>query len=743
MTDKKLPAGGHRRAKNRISAGVGSLSAASIQTGSYHDPGRGATPQNDGAGLAALAGAGVEFTLPKRGDKQPFTKGWPSYRPDLPVVAQHLVKGHNLGVHAKGYTDGRVLAYFDADDGAGMAALLRVAPELANSLQSWRASGSGKIFFWTSPDDLHQQATPDLDGPHTKREFKISGQAAIFGVHPSGERYETNWRAPITLTHERVKAIWDAWTGQEWAEGRKRERVAPGQGYTRREGDDVERVKAAWTPSAVFAHHWPGCQIVQDKGGELRILGKGGLLCNDDDGLWHSFAENTGGDVFNAWAWATNRHTYTDFPAILREMAEAAGVELTPRPTRKDGDPDSGDTSTDTGPGTIAAKINALRLHLRSVDFAELVPLQLQSATGYRTGDRDRVVADTALGYLWEFPTLEARISNLELSERTGYSPNACGSAMKRLVNLFQPIGGDEPGKQATRYRINDALDCDTSPTVLAVSQSSASPLSTHRAHDVFVRSLSAITPERVAEVNEQRRADGVKPMRDNRQLRARLAARADALGPGVLRLVDALSMYGAMDRDGLAVVLHKSPTAARRLVTKAVGSGLVDEDESGLFTLAGGWSERVDELDAIVPTAGTMARRALAAADSRLRYSESALRTAVDRAKMEELRRRNDRAKNTKWALIQADVTAYNERAQAAGLAGVTMEQAIKPGRGETFTDWQRRRVMETQMDELAIRAFAPTLAGLDKETAEQTAYYAGYSAFEFAQAWALRAVA
>ena len=103
--------------------------------------------------------------------------------------------------------------------------------------------------------------------------------------------------------------------------------------------------------------------------------------------------------------------------------------------------------------------------------------------------------------------------------------------------------------------------------------------------------------------------------MRDNRQLRARLAAAADALGAGVLRVLDALSMYGAMERDGLAAVLHKSADATRRVATKAGDAGLVDEDESGHFTLAGGWSERVAELDAIVPTAGTLARRALAAA--------------------------------------------------------------------------------------------------------------------------------
>ena len=63
-------------------------------------------------GLSTLAVAGVEFTLPNRGDKQPFTKGWPDYRPDLATVAAHLAAGGNLGVHNK-YADGWVLVTFD------------------------------------------------------------------------------------------------------------------------------------------------------------------------------------------------------------------------------------------------------------------------------------------------------------------------------------------------------------------------------------------------------------------------------------------------------------------------------------------------------------------------------------------------------------------------------------------------------------------------------------------------------
>jgi len=186
MTSKEKPASGNRRAGVESSGQGVSNSNRNTETTQNQNP-------KSPPGIRDLATVGVEFTLPHQGNKQPFTVGWPSYRPALATMAQHLAAGHNLSIHAKGYTDGRLLAYFDADDGAGMAALLRVAPELADSLQSWRDSDSGKVFFWTIPDGLSQQATPDLDGLHTKREFKISRQAAIFGVHPFGEKYETNW----------------------------------------------------------------------------------------------------------------------------------------------------------------------------------------------------------------------------------------------------------------------------------------------------------------------------------------------------------------------------------------------------------------------------------------------------------------------------------------------------------------------------------------------------------------------
>ena len=66
---------------------------------------------NCNVGLSTLAAVGVDFTLPMQRAKRPYTTGWPSYRPDLATVARHVAGGGNLGVHVKGYTHGRALAY--------------------------------------------------------------------------------------------------------------------------------------------------------------------------------------------------------------------------------------------------------------------------------------------------------------------------------------------------------------------------------------------------------------------------------------------------------------------------------------------------------------------------------------------------------------------------------------------------------------------------------------------------------
>lgn len=254
MIGKKIPAGGNRRANGAESSGREGLSVANNPGGSYHSRGNVAT-SDAGPGVLSLAGAGVEFTLPKRGDKQPFTKSWPSYRPELSAVLEHIAGGGNLGVHVKGYTDGWILAYFDGDDSAGIDDLLTVAPYLADSLRSWRRSGSGKIFVWVHDPagEIRNQSTPNLAGAHSKRELKGSGQATISGVHPSGERYECNWAAPIVLTVDQIKEIWEAWTGQQW----KTLQPKPAPNVERKpivdDGGLLSQLRAYWTAYAVLS----------------------------------------------------------------------------------------------------------------------------------------------------------------------------------------------------------------------------------------------------------------------------------------------------------------------------------------------------------------------------------------------------------------------------------------------------------------------------------------------------------
>jgi hypothetical protein len=154
-----------------------------------------------------------------------------------------------------------------------------------------------------------------------------------------------------------------------------------------------------------------------------------------------------------------------------------------------------------------------------------------------------------------------------------------------------------------------------------------------------------------------------------------------------------------------LAAHLFKSKTATRRIVSRMIAAGLVVED-GGAFDLAPGWSERVTELDAIVPTAGTIARRGLVAEDNRILHCNTALEKATDPAEIESLTRRLGKAKGRKWELIQPDVLAYNERAAALGLPGVNPEIALEPASGENYFAWRERQAMELMPLPTASRA-------------------------------------
>lgn len=99
------------------------------------------------------------------------------------------------------------------------------------------------------------------------------------------------------------------------------------------EGDTLlDAVLSYWqTCLQVFAHFGFTENVKEDRGGELRLLGNGGLLITADHQLFYNFSDEFGGGAVEAWAYCKMGNTYDkhrDFYTVLCEMAEAAGIDI-------------------------------------------------------------------------------------------------------------------------------------------------------------------------------------------------------------------------------------------------------------------------------------------------------------------------------------------------------------------------------------------------------------------------------
>jgi len=656
------------------------------------------TPQTQTQDIpATLAAVGVEFTLPKRGEKRPFTKGWPQYRASINDVLSHLGAGHNLGVHVTGYSDGRLLSYFDGDDAAGMKQLLTVAPELRNSLLSWRKSGSGKAFFWVD-GKLPQQATTDLDGAHSKREFKSSGQAVILGVHPSGERYNSNLAAPITLTAERVIQIWKAWTGQEWKTGKTT--AHPGE-YTRRDDSEVERIKSAWPPSKVFAHFRAG-ELVKDRGGEIRVKGQGGLLCNDAAGTWYSFSDETGGDAIAAWARCTRLDQERDFLAIVDQMADAAGIERLQRSA-----PD--DDSADLTKPEIVTRYDAVRgFRQWTESAAALCTLRELSIEAWGTSRAAlgmqktlQAIAEQAVKHVTFRPPY---VTTRKLSELTAQSAVAAAANLKRLAEL----GMIEVQELETGWKFQVAeslqyLQYDTGDTV---NFQQPGFLAATLGDDLFA--VGGAYVHAIA-----RRTFPTALLR--------------SAGPAARHILARLQDDMAMTGQELVKATGLSAGSVRGALSRLSELGLLDKEraEHGRYTyrMTDDAAARIETIRPHTTTyANTQRRMALYAGERAAQLGKLLSESITD----------------DEIARIKAKIDAQMRK--AADIKTWLDSAGILPARGWDFDAARvaRMRTADRRRMQESIRLLAKDLVGMEYSDAKHMSQIAGWTVAEFSQAWA-----
>lgn len=709
--------------------------------------------------LAILADAGAGFTKVAHRQKRPFEKGWPTTPHTLAAALAHLDTGGNVGMLG-GYSDLYTLDFdCDADD---LPDATLQAPE---TLRKWRDNAPERVSFAVRcPEGL-----PNVK--HTRMEIKGKGAQAVWaGVHESGAIIRTAGSHVPTVARADIAALWSYRTGSDLVDPAAH---APAPAPERTPSSTPVDIDDAELLDRMFASKnghdiarlWHGDAGDDHSSADYRLCCALAFWTDGDAGRIDRLFRQSG--LYRSDKW--ERSDY-------RNRTITKAIDNTPdgyRPRTKP--PDAARRQT------VAATIEATKTAIKALNFADLVPVTLQAINGYRTGDVDRTVANAALTVMAEQGKLICRISGLELSTRTGFSPVTCRKAMQRLSWLFATVPDEnataKTAPQVALRTLTCLPDCENT-----TCQSTQLPLDTHTGRDAFVRSLGALTPAEfglrnaahLLGLDDKEKAEFLRNVGrmsddeiaqtmtavavahqvtrlqpdareelDQSRYQRRLDAIEDAPGPGVLLMLDAIGLYGACDRETLATVMHKSKYSISRLVQRGLRAGLLVEDGAEI-DIAPDWKTRVDELDATCPNAGTMQRRRLAALDSRLEYTakslENAHLSADDRNAMH---RRHARAQVEKWRMIADGVQEHNARRTVAGIAPIDKAFAVAPG--ATLSDslrWQRQQTADKRQAQASLRSLAHDLVGLDYIDAQHMALTAGYSQTEFSQAWSLRQV-
>ncbi|MCB0097564.1 MAG: hypothetical protein KDE46_17660 [Caldilineaceae bacterium] len=336
MYNKKIAAG------DQTSGGTSAHLAGANDRAYYN------TLAQDNATFDALAKQGVQFVYVARRGKNPIEHNWPDKPRTVAQAKAHRRTGGNVGAMAGRKSDGVI--WLDLDE--RFREFLQQFPQLQQTFIVTRtnAPDRGKLAIRVT-DTLPTSTNWRVEGESAPRAELLSNgrQAIIAGIHETGAPILNNGKPIIEMSYADVSAIWRKWTGQELTHptaARKptkqahRPTASPQQGETAIDEPDSlkARVKASWSAYSVFEHFGQIGDIQEESNGDLRILGNGGLIVGDPAGpehwRWYNHSGGIGGDQFDAWAYCTG-HTVGDsaeFPAILSEMANIAGIEATPQP---------------------------------------------------------------------------------------------------------------------------------------------------------------------------------------------------------------------------------------------------------------------------------------------------------------------------------------------------------------------------------------------------------------------------
>lgn len=290
--------------------------------------------------LRWLAAQGAQFALPSGRTKDKFPKGWTKQPNTLEQAIQHARGGGNVGLLTGEHSGGIVALDRDVNYPATVAML----GDLAHTakIQRDNAPDRGKLLYRVKgaiPRSTVWKEHPKDD--HPSCELLANGRHALMppSEYDGGRYVLVNAECGILeITPAQLDGIWFVITGQH-LDGKK---TSQGKDDADDEDDShqfVQRVKEAWPTLEVFRHWGKDTYGTEDKRGETRLLGNGGLLIND--WRWYCHADSVGGDQIDAWHWCENgepldKKDRKAFWNTVNGMAKVAGIPK-PEPAHRNG----------------------------------------------------------------------------------------------------------------------------------------------------------------------------------------------------------------------------------------------------------------------------------------------------------------------------------------------------------------------------------------------------------------------
>lgn len=280
-------------------------------------------------------------------DKKPALPSWEVYhtrRSTKDELTGWFGNGkmYNIGiVHGK-FDNGLYYAALDIDHDNGILEMIKQSFwGLASGRVEQSGSGEGyHIPLWVEErPDFGDKSNGASRGNKTWKTPKGDVNIRLEGcqtvappsIHPTGNPYRFIKEGDITFVYslEALMFFLDKLIPQS-------EQRIP-QGKTRAiqisDGDDLlSAVKEYWSNCLmVFAHFGLTTSVQEERNGELRLAGNGGLLITRDHERWYCFDGEIGGSVFEAWGYCrfgTGYDKHQHFRQVLIEMAQAAGIDV-------------------------------------------------------------------------------------------------------------------------------------------------------------------------------------------------------------------------------------------------------------------------------------------------------------------------------------------------------------------------------------------------------------------------------